>query len=85
MKAKTGGNLMLFLRPFIPYIAAVLLLVGIFAVGYIKGDSSCEVKHAKGVSVAIQKGVEKHEKIKKQVMALPDADLNKRLLKWLRE
>jgi len=72
-------------KPFIPYIAAVLLLLGVYTIGHIKGSSSCEVKHAKAVSVAIQKESQHHEEVKKKVMRLSDPDLDKRLSKWLRD
>lgn len=75
----------LFIRPFIPYIAAALLCVIIYSIGHIKGTSSCEIKNAKTETAAVQKGVEDHGKIEAKIMSLSDADLDGRISIWMRD
>ena len=69
----------------LPYIAAVMLLVGAYTVGHVKGNASCEIKKDETAIAAVQKGDETHAKIQKNVMALPDAALNKRMQQWFRD
>ncbi len=73
------------LKPFLPYIAIALLLVGIYTVGHIKGTSSCEIKNAKAQETAAEKDIQNHDNIEKKIMSLPDSDLDKRLARWLRD
>lgn len=68
------------IKAFLPEIFAVVLCLACATIGYIKGSDNCEIKHEK---VQID-GVKEHGKIEEKVMALPDADLNARLNKWLR-
>lgn len=70
---------------FLPYIAAVLLLLGAYTIGHVKGTSSCEIGNAKKEAAIVVKEEQDHAKIKQKVMALPDADLNKRLSRFMRD
>lgn len=77
-----------FLMPLImrfwPYISAVVVCIGIYSLGHMKGTSACEISNAKLETAAAQKGIKEHGKIEKNVMALSDADLDTALMRWLR-
>lgn len=69
----------------LPYIAAVLIVVGAYTVGHIKGTATCEIKNASAQATAVVKGDENHDRIESKVMALPDAALRQRLSRWMRD
>ncbi|MCC7304778.1 MAG: hypothetical protein IT558_00805 [Alphaproteobacteria bacterium] len=62
-----------------------IMLAGAFWAGTIKGSGSERVKCAEQKTKAIQEGIKAHEKRKKEIMSLPDPDLDQRLTKWLRD
>lgn len=66
-------------------VVILLLIAGAYTIGHVKGDSSCQVTNAnKGVTV-IEKGVQTREQINKDVISQPDAELDKRLSRWMRD
>jgi len=74
-----------FVKPTLPYITGFLFLLTVFVIGYIKGGSVCEVKHAQAAAIVAQQTNTIHDEIEKKVMSLKDKALNKRLNKWLRD
>lgn len=63
----------------------ILLALSIFVIGYVKGGSVCEVKHAQATATAVQQSNTIHAETKEKVMGLSDKALNKRLKQWLRD
>lgn len=56
-------------------------VIGLFGAGFMKG-----ISYQKGQEKnASQKGIENHAEIEAEIMVLPDADLDKRLSKWMRD
>lgn len=70
---------------FLPYIAAVLLLLGTYTIGHIKGTSSCEIGNAKKEAAIVVKGEKEHSKIQQNVMTLTDKKLNIGLSRFMRD
>ncbi len=68
---------------FLPEIAAVLMLVGAYTVGHIKGNASCEINAEKTIQAALVKGSRNHERIKQSVMSRGDSVLDNDLAQWL--
>ena len=68
------------IKSFLPEIFTVVLCFFCGIIGYIKGNSSCEIKYA---SSQIN-GVKENGKIEKKVMSLDDAKLDSALNNWLR-
>lgn len=61
--------------------AGVLAFIGAMMWAHHRGVVSCETSH---LEQSVE-GEKLHAKIKNQVISLPDAGLDKRLARWLRE
>ena len=70
---------------FLPHILGALFLVGLFFAGYMHGYDKCQVKNAKADAAIITEGIKTNENVQHKVMQLSDHDLDKRLLRWLRD
>ncbi len=68
----------------LPYIAAVALLAGAYAVGHVKGTASCQVKDATKETTAIKKDGDNHDTIDFKDHQLSDPALDKRVDKFVR-
>lgn len=77
---------MIFLRGLLGN-AWLWLIVGALATGgaYFKGRADVANKTAAVELKTFKKGIENHDRIEKEVKRLPDAELDRRLDKWMRD
>lgn len=73
-----------FLIKFLPEIAAVVLCLSIYAVGYTKGNASCGTRSARQDTVAVKNEVARNDKIDIKNKMLPTPAIYKLLDKWVR-
>lgn len=65
------------LKPFLPYIAMVVLCASIYVIGHVEGNAGCEIRNAKITEAALQRGENEHAKIEDAVSgATPTANRN---------
>lgn len=60
-----------------------ILLLGTGIVSYVKGAQHAEVRCAVNTSKAIIESEKSHAKVEKKVKSVSDADLDKRLSRWV--
>lgn len=65
-------------------LASLLIVAGLCAFSYFKGNANATLACEQNKVQAITEGKKNHAKIQRKVMGLPDADLDKRLSRWLR-
>ncbi len=67
-----------------PYIALVVILIGSYTVGHIKGNASCQIKDAKQETVAIKKDGDNYDTIHLKDSQLADPAFELRVAQFLR-
>ena len=75
---------MAMLLKLLPYIAIVVIILGSYTVGHIKGTTACQIKNAKQETTAIINDGVTHDKIEFKDSQLSDPDLDKLLSRWVR-
>lgn len=69
---------------FLPEIFAIAMCLGIYTIGYIKGNTSCEISKGKEELAAATKDSKNHAKIKLKNDRLSTPALDLRLDRWVR-
>ena len=67
------------IKPFLPWLAAILLIGAVYAIGHVKGNAGCEIK--KGNAITQESNVD--AKIKFKVMSTPHSALDNKLMPWV--
>ena len=69
----------------IMYAASLLIVLSLFGVTYYKGYDAAKTKYQHAAIVAELKGIQEHERIKKEIMQLDRPDLDHALSYWMRD